>query len=49
MALHRRVGSIGTIHKHFNGRLKLDLLPPSPDDVYVSREKADELKMWLNQ
>ncbi|GAB3643812.1 LytR/AlgR family response regulator transcription factor [Spirosoma arcticum] len=43
------VGSIGTIHKHFNGRLKLDLLPPAPDDVFVSREKADELKIWLNQ
>ncbi|TAE23510.1 MAG: DNA-binding response regulator [Cytophagales bacterium] len=42
------IDSIGTIHKHFNGRLKLDLLPPAPDDVFVSRDRADELKDWLN-
>lgn len=43
------VDSIRAIHKHFNGRLKLDLTPTAPDDVFVSRERADELKDWLNQ
>ncbi|AQG79404.1 LytR/AlgR family response regulator transcription factor [Spirosoma montaniterrae] len=41
--------SIVTIHKHFNGRLKVDLQPPIPDDLFVSRERADEFRNWLNQ
>ncbi len=43
------VDSIQTIYKHFNGRLKLELTPTAPEDVYISRERADELKTWLNQ
>lgn len=43
------VDSITAIHKHFNGRLKLDLKPTASDDVFVSRERAEELKDWLNQ
>jgi two-component system response regulator LytT len=44
-----RVDSIIAIHKHFNGRLKLDLMPATPEELFVSRERADELKTWLNQ
>ena len=43
------VGGISAIHKHFNGRLKLDLSPPASDDIFVSRDRADALKYWLNQ
>lgn len=41
--------SIRAIHKHFNGRLKLELVPVAAEEVFVSRERADELKVWLNQ
>jgi DNA-binding LytR/AlgR family response regulator len=43
------VESIAAIHKHFNGRLKLELTPSAPEEVFVSRERAEELKLWLNQ
>lgn len=43
------VGSIAAIHKHFNGRLKLDLRPAAPDSIFVSRERADGIKEWLNR
>lgn len=43
------VDGITAIHKHFNGRLKLDLTPTAPEEVFVSRERADELKVWLNR
>lgn len=43
------VDSIAAIHKHFNGRLKLDLKPTAPEAVFVSRERAEELKEWLNR
>lgn len=43
------VDSITAIHKHFNGRLKLELTPIVPEEVFVSRERAEELKLWLNQ
>lgn len=43
------VDSITAIHKHFNGRLKLELMPSAPEEVFVSRERAEELKLWLNR
>lgn len=43
------VDSIAAIHKHFNGRLKLDLRPTPPGNVFVSRDRAEALKNWLNQ
>ena len=42
-----RLNAIQKIHPHLNGRLKLDLLPACPDDVFVSRERAGEFKIWL--
>jgi len=39
--------AIDTIVSHFNGRLKLVLSPPSPSEVFVSKEKAKNFKMWL--
>lgn len=41
------IGSIGRIHTYFNGRLKIELNPPPPDEVIVSREKSSAFKKWL--
>ncbi len=42
-----RLNAIQKIHPHLNGRLKLELLPAAPEDVFVSRERASEFKTWL--
>lgn len=42
-----RLNAIQKIHPHLNGRLKLDLLPAAPEDVFVSRERGGEFKAWL--
>ena len=42
-----KLDAITDIHSYFNGRLKLGLLPESPKEVIVSREKAKSLKKWL--
>jgi len=42
-----RLNSIKAIHPHLNGRLKLDLNPAAPEDVFVSRERVAEFKTWL--
>lgn len=33
--------------RHFNGKLKIELKPPLKEEVFVSREKADSFKEWL--
>jgi len=40
--------SIGTIHRYFKGKLKVDLSPSADDEVIVSREKAGKFKMWMD-
>lgn len=40
--------SIDKIHNHFNGRLKLELRPPEDEEVFVSRERVQDFKDWLN-
>ncbi len=42
-----RLGAIQKIHPHLNGRLKLELIPTSPEEVFVSRERASDFKIWL--
>lgn len=39
---------IKKIHNHFNGRLKLELDPAEEEDVFVSRERVQAFKDWLN-
>ncbi|RMG75873.1 MAG: LytTR family transcriptional regulator, partial [Bacteroidetes bacterium] len=39
--------AIARIHPYFNGRLKLHLNPPEPDELTVSREKARTFRRWL--
>ena len=40
--------SIRKIHNHFNGRLKLELHPPEEEEVFVSRERVQAFKEWLD-
>jgi two-component system, LytTR family, response regulator LytT len=42
-----QIGSISKITTHFNGKLKIDLVPPFTEDLYVSRERANDFKAWL--
>jgi len=42
-----RLNAIQKIHPYLNGRLKLELLPASPEEVFVSRERAGDFKSWL--
>lgn len=39
---------ITAVHQHFNGKLKVELKPPAPVEVMVSREKARAFKEWLD-
>ena len=38
--------AIQKAHNHLNGKLKLDLLPATDEEVFVSREKAQSFKIW---
>ena len=42
------VECIALVHQHFNGKLKVDLRPPAPGEVMVSRERAKAFKEWLD-
>jgi two-component system, LytTR family, response regulator len=41
--------AIRRIDLHFNGKLKLELLPEAPDEVLVSREKSGTFRSWLEE
>jgi DNA-binding LytR/AlgR family response regulator len=43
-----QLDAIAVVHAHFNGKLKVELRPPAPMDVLVSREKARSFKEWLD-
>ena len=40
--------AIKKISPHFNGRLKLELTPPETEEVFVSRERVQAFKDWLD-
>jgi DNA-binding LytR/AlgR family response regulator len=40
--------SIGTIHRFFKGKLKVELNPQIDEEVIVSREKASKFKTWMD-
>lgn len=42
-----RLTAIQKIHPHLNGRLKLECAPAAPEEVFVSRERAGDFKVWL--
>jgi DNA-binding LytR/AlgR family response regulator len=42
-----RINAIQKIHTYFNGKLKVELRPQTPQEIVVSREKAPAFKAWL--
>jgi two-component system LytT family response regulator len=40
--------AIAQIVAHFNGRLKISLMPTWPEEVYISRERAAPFRAWMN-
>ncbi len=43
------IQSIGRIHTHFNGRLKIELKHCDDNDIFVSRQRVSDFKHWLNR
>jgi two-component system, LytTR family, response regulator LytT len=41
--------AVSLIASHLGGKLKLSLNPHTPEEVFVSREKATSFKEWMNQ
>jgi DNA-binding LytR/AlgR family response regulator len=41
------IKAIGGVHKHFNGRLKLNLNTKPPVEIIISAQRRDELLAWL--
>lgn len=42
-------GAIQTVHTHFKGKLKLDLMPKTKLDVFVSGDRMTDFKEWLGK
>jgi DNA-binding LytR/AlgR family response regulator len=43
------ISAIEEVRKHFNSRLKLMLIPPTPDEILVSRARVSEFLKWLEK
>jgi two-component system LytT family response regulator len=43
------LSAIQSIHKYFSGRLKLDLKPAPPFEVFVSRDRVEAFQAWLDR
>jgi DNA-binding LytR/AlgR family response regulator len=43
------ISSIKSINTYFNGKLKIQLVPETSEEVIVSREKSPTLKEWLDR
>jgi two-component system LytT family response regulator len=41
--------AVDKVHLYFNHKLKVQLLPPFEEEVFVSREKAGEFKAWMGE
>ena len=42
-----KINSVRNIHIYPKGRLKLELLPASAKEIFVSRDKVTKFKEWL--
>jgi DNA-binding LytR/AlgR family response regulator len=40
--------AIAEIHRHFNGRLKLNLNPAPSEEVFVSRQRVPDFMKWID-
>jgi len=43
------IGAIGKVHKYFNSRLSIEVLPQTEDPILVSRLKVDDFLKWMDQ
>ena len=43
------INAIKLVNRHFSGRLKLQLVPPTEDDVFVSRVRTSDFMHWIHQ
>lgn len=41
--------AIGKIHKYFNSRLKIEVIPEANDEILVSRVKVQEFLKWMEK
>lgn len=41
--------AVGKVHKYFNSRLKIDLIPPTSQEVLISRVKVKEFLDWMEK
>ena len=41
--------TIQKVHPHFNGRLKIELIPTPREDIYISNRRATSFKAWMNK
>ena len=41
--------AVVAIHAWFNGKLKVDVVPPASEHVIISREKSSDFKAWLGE
>lgn len=41
--------AVSQIHAHFNGKLKLELIPEPDKEVMISREKVQDFKSWMGK
>ncbi|MFN8438842.1 MAG: LytTR family DNA-binding domain-containing protein [Cytophagales bacterium] len=42
------INAIDKIHSHLNGKIKVEVSPSYSEEIFVSREKAQEFKNWLD-
>ena len=43
------VKAVDKVHLHFNSRLKLDLKPATTEEVFISRDKSGEFRLWMGE
>jgi len=40
---------IHKVHQHFKGRLKIELAPPTEEEIFISNRRASGFKDWMDQ
>jgi DNA-binding LytR/AlgR family response regulator len=43
------IGAIKKVSKYFNSRLLVELTPPTPDKMLVSRVRVPDFMKWMDQ
>lgn len=42
------INAIGSVSKHFSGRLRISLHPKLDDDIFISRVRTNDFMRWIN-